>query len=152
MYNASRPNLPRMRDLCEEADKHWLSRYPAGLASHSRRSFLNDYDYIYDTYSWMAHPRLTGLQAFWDFQRQWTVIHAEETDDRSHDPFHMGQLLAGHGLLVSAMATGSPNVDAVIQRLNSNAELARLVREGKVVTEEVSPGRFELRLSYEIGD
>jgi Family of unknown function (DUF5677) len=143
-------NLPRMRDMCVEADRHWLSRYPAGLADHRRMSFLNDYDYIYDTYSWMAHPRLTGLQAFWDFQRQWTVVHAEETGDRSHDPLHMGQLLAGHGLLVSAMATGVPNVDEVIELLNSNAELARLVRDGKVVTEEVSPGRFELELSYEV--
>jgi hypothetical protein len=143
--------LPRMRDMCVEADEHWLARYPAGLANHSRMSFVSDYDYIYDLYSWMAHPRLTGLQAFWDFQRQWTVVHAEETGHRSHDPLHLGQLLAGHGLLVSAMTTGIPNVDEVIELLNSNAELARLVRDGVVVTEEVSPGRFELRISDEAG-
>lgn len=144
-----RVKLPGIRDMCEEADEHWLPRYPAGLANHSRMSFVSDYDYIYDAYSWMAHPRLTGLQAFWDFQRQWTVVNAEETGDHSHDPIHMGQLLAGHGLLVSAMATGTPNVDNVIALLDSNAELARLVKEGKVVTEEVGPGRFELRLSQE---
>src|SRR3954453_16076214 len=97
--------LPKIKDMCAEADAHWLPRYPAGLANHSRMSFANDYTYIYDSYSWMAHPRLTGLQSFWDFQPQWTTVHGEETGEREHDPLHMGQLVAGHGLLISAMAT-----------------------------------------------
>jgi hypothetical protein len=108
---------------------------------------VDQYTYIYDYYSWMAHPRLMGLQAFWDFRPQLTVVHAEETGVRSHDPLHMGQLLAGHGLLISAMAAGMLGVDEVIEPINSNAELARLVRQGKLVTEEVSPGTFELRPS-----
>ncbi len=137
--------LPRMREMCREADTHWMPRYPAGLANHRRLSFLSDYDYIYDSYSWMAHPRLTGLQAFWDFQPQWTVVHAAETGDPAHDPLHMGQLVAGHGLLIAALATGSPPVDEAIDVLVSNADLASHVRQGKVVTEELSPGRFELR-------
>lgn len=32
----------------------------------------------------------------------------------------------------------------MIELLNSNAQLAELVRDGSVVTEEVSPGRFKL--------
>jgi hypothetical protein len=144
--------LPRMRDMCKQADKHWLPRYPAGLANHSRMSFVNDYDDIYDLYSWMAHPRLTGLQAFWDFRPQWTVVHADETGEHSHDPLHMGQLLGGHGLLIAAMVMGTPDVAQAIELLNSNAELARLVREGKVVTEEIAPGTFQLKLSTATSD
>lgn len=105
-------DMPGLRNLCQQADDHWLSRYPAGLADHRSMSFVDQYTYIYDYYSWMAHPNLTGLQAFWDLGAQWTVIHAEETvdDEDDHDPLHMGQLLGGHGLLVSAMATGAPRV------------------------------------------
>jgi hypothetical protein len=138
-------DLPRVKPMCKAADDYWLSRYPAGLANHRSMSFVDQYTHIYDTYSWMAHPRLIGLQAFWELGPQWTVVHAEETSDRPHDPLHMGQLLAGHGLLIAAMATGTPRVDDVIEVMSSNAELAALVRGGDLVTEEVSPGRFELR-------
>jgi hypothetical protein len=133
--------------MCQDADAHWWSRYPAGLADHRSMSFVDQYTYVYDPYSWQAHPNLIGLQAFWDFRPQWTVIHAEETGDRTHDPLHKGQLLAGHGLLISAMATGMPKVDEVIETMNSNAQLARLVRTGSLVTHEVAPGRFELRVA-----
>src|SRR4051794_40714211 len=95
----------------------------------------------------MAHPRLIGLQAFWDLGPQWTVVYAEETSGDPHDPLHMAQLLAGHGLLIAAMATGTPHLDAVIETLNSNTQLTALVRDGRLLTEEVNPGRFELRLS-----
>jgi hypothetical protein len=140
-----RARLPHMEDMCTEADAYWLSRYPAGLANNPSMSFANDYTNVYDAYSWMAHPRLIGLQSFWDLGPQWTVVHAEETADHSHDPLHMGQLLAGHGLLIAAMATGTPQVDTVIELLGSNVRLAALVGDGSVVTEEVSPGRFQLR-------
>jgi hypothetical protein len=140
-----RGRLPAVEDMCATADEFWLPRYPAGLANHRSLSFADLYTYIYDTYSWMAHPRLTGLQSFWDFQPQWTLVHGEETGDRSHDPLHMGQLVAGHGLLVSAMVSGMPSVDEAVELLQSNADLAELVRRGSVVTEEVAPGRFELR-------
>jgi hypothetical protein len=43
--------------------------YPAGLAHRRSMSFVNQYTHIYDTYSWMAHPRLIGLQAFWSLGR-----------------------------------------------------------------------------------
>jgi uncharacterized protein DUF5677 len=119
---ADMPGVPKM---CEQADEQWLSLYPAGLAGHRSMSFVDQYTYIYDYYSWMAHPRLIGLQAFWDFRPQWTVVHAEETGVHSHDPLHTGQLLAGHGLLISAMATGMPDLDEVIELINSNAEPAR---------------------------
>jgi hypothetical protein len=135
------PGLPKM---FEEADAYWLSRYPAGLANRRAMSFVDQYTYIYDAYSWMAHPRLIGLQAFWDFRPQWTVVHAQEIPDTQHDPLHMGQLLAGQGLLIAAMATGTPDVSDVITMLDSNAGLASLVKQGKLVTVEVSPGHFRL--------
>jgi hypothetical protein len=138
-------DVPGLKKMCQQADDHWLSQYPAGLANHRSMSFVDQYTYIYDYYSWMAHPNLIGLQAFWDLRPQWTVVHAEETADRDHDPLHMGQLLAGHGLLIAAMATGSPRVDEVIELLDANAQLADLVQDGSVVTEEISPGQFQLR-------
>jgi hypothetical protein len=89
-------------------------------------------------------PRLIGLQSFWDFQPQWTVVHAEEVGDPAHDPLHMGQLLVAQGVLVAAMASGCPNVDEAIDVMNSNAGIARDVREGKLITVEVTPGHFRL--------
>jgi hypothetical protein len=44
----------------------------------------------------------------------------------------MGQLLAGHGLLIAAMHMGSPIVDDVTQLLYANAGLAAAVRDGSV--------------------
>lgn len=145
-----RPKFPKAEDMFREADEYWLSRYPAGLAGHRSMSFVDQHEHIYDKYSWLSHPRLTGLQAFWDFHPQWTVVHGEEVGDHDHDPLHMGQLLVGQGLLISAMATGTPDVDEVIGVLDSNAGLAQLVRDGKVVTTEVSTGRFRLRLADEL--
>jgi hypothetical protein len=52
----------------------------------------------------------------------------------------MGQLLAGHGLLIAAMQMGSPIVDDVTQLLYANAGLAAAVRDGSVETVEVSGG------------
>jgi hypothetical protein len=52
----------------------------------------------------------------------------------------MGQLLAGHGLLIAAMHMGSPIVDDVTQLLYANAGLAAAVRDGSVETVEVSDG------------
>jgi hypothetical protein len=141
--------FPRAEDMFKEADEYWLSRYPAGLADHRSMSFANQHEHIYDKYSWLSHPRLTGLQAFWDFQSQWTVVHAGEVDEHDHDPLHMGQLLVGQGLLISAMATGTPNVSDVVELMNSNAGLSRLARDGRLVTTEVSPGNFQLRLMDE---
>ena len=94
--------------MFQQADDHWLPLYPANLANHRAMSLVDQYVHIYDPYSWMSHPRLIGLQAFWDFKRQWTVVHAEEVRSVDHDPLHMGQLLAGQGLLIAAMATGTP--------------------------------------------
>lgn len=135
------PGLPRM---FEQADHYWLPCYPAGLANHRTMSLVDQYTHIYDAYSWMSHPRLLGLQAFWDFRPQWTVVHAQEVGDHSHDPLHMGQLLVGQGLLIASMATGCPDVNEVIDVLDSNANLASDVREGKLTTVEVSPGNFRL--------
>jgi hypothetical protein len=137
------PGLPNM---CKEADDYWLSRYPAGLANQRSMSFADQYTHIYDPYSWLSHPRLIGLQFFWDFQPQWTVVHAEEVGDPAHDPLHMGQLLVGQGVLVAAMASGCPNVDEAIDVMNSNAGIARDVREGKLITVEVTPRHFRLGL------
>jgi hypothetical protein len=139
-----KPKFPRAQAMFEQADEYWLPRYPAGLADHRSMSFVSQYRHIYDAYSWLSHPRLTGLQAFWDFQPQWTVVQAQEVGDYDHDPLHMGQLLVGHGVLISAMATGSPGVDEVMGALDDNAALAASVREGKLVTTEVSPGNFRL--------
>jgi hypothetical protein len=130
--------------MCKEADDYWLSRYPAGLANQRSMSFADQYTHIYDPYSWLSHPRLIGLQSFWDFQPQWTVVHAEEVGDPAHDPLHMGQLLVAQGVLVAAMASGCPNVDEAIDVMNSNAGIARDVREGKLITVEVTPGHFRL--------
>jgi hypothetical protein len=42
------------------------------------------------------------------------------------------------------MATGTPDVDDVIEAMHANASLASDVREGKLITVEVSPGNFRL--------
>lgn len=135
------PGLPKM---FEQADDYWLPRYPADLANHRTMSLVDQYTHIYDAYSWMSHPRLVGLQSFWNHRPQWTVVHAHEVGDRSHDPLHMGQLLVGQGLLIEAMSRGGAGVDEVIDVLRSNADLAREVREGKLATVEVTPGHFRL--------
>ena len=105
---------------------------------------MSFYTHVYDAYSWMSHPRLTGLQAFSDFQPQWTVVHAQERAGLEHDPLHMGQLLVGLGMLIAALGWASADPDEVVDVLNSNAALARHVREGKLVTVEVRPGHFRL--------
>ncbi len=137
-------DFPGQPKMFEQADEYWLPRYPAGLANHRAMSLVSLYTHVYDAYSWMSHPRLTGLQAFWDFQPQWTVVHAQERAGLEHDPLHMGQLLVGLGMLIAALGWASADPDEVVDVLNSNAELARHVREGKLVTVEVRPGHFRL--------
>jgi hypothetical protein len=137
-------DLPGLPKLFKQADDYWLARYPAGLADHPSMSLLRLYEDVYDSYSWLSHPRLTGLQSFWDPGRQWVVVHAQETDSYDHDPLHMGQLLVGLGLLIASMAWGCADVDEVVDVLNSNAQLALAVRNGELVTVEVRPGHFRL--------
>jgi hypothetical protein len=43
--------------------------YPAGLAQPPEHVVREPVTHIYDTYSWMAHPILIGLQAFWSLGR-----------------------------------------------------------------------------------
>jgi len=101
-------NLPGLPKMAEAADEYWLSRYPAGLANQRAMSLVDLYENVYDAYSWVSHPRLLALQAFWDVSSQWVVIHPDERPENLHDPLHMGQLLTGVALLVAAMSSGSP--------------------------------------------
>jgi hypothetical protein len=59
----------------------------------------------------------------------------------------MGQLLVGLGLLIASMAWCWAVVDEVVDVLNSNAQLALAVRNGELMTVEVSPGHFRLERS-----
>ena len=59
-------SFPRTKEMFDQADSYWLPRYPAGLADQRSMSLVDQYTHIYDVYSWMSHPRLTGLQAFWN--------------------------------------------------------------------------------------
>jgi hypothetical protein len=140
-------DLPGLPQMAIEADQHWLSRYPAGLANSRTMSFVDQYEHIYDAYSWMAHPRLTGLQAFWDFLPQWTIVRTHEVGDRAHDPLHMGQLLVGHGVLMSSLIRGVPSMAHVLEALSRNADLAEAARAGRLSTVEDSPGSFRVRFN-----
>lgn len=139
-----RARFPKPEEMFQQADYHWLPKYPAGLANHRAMSFVDQYTHIYDVYSWMSHPRLTGLQAFWEPQTQWSVVHTDEIGQREHDPLHMGQLLFGQGLLISGLIWGVPRVDDVVIALDETASLAALVKQGRIVTVETRPGVFRL--------
>jgi hypothetical protein len=132
-----RTDFPGLPKIVEQADDYWLPRYPAGLANHRTMSLVDQYTHIYDVYSWMSHPRLIGLQAFWDFRPQYTVVHAQEVGDPSHDPLHMGQLIVGQGLLIGSIATGFPDVNEVVSVLSSNAGLASDVRADSSLSRSV---------------
>lgn len=136
--------MPALAKVCGQADEYWLGRYPGGLANHRSMSFADQYAFVYDAYAWMAHPRLIGLQSFWEMKAQWTVVHPNEVEHRAHDPLHMGQLLYSHGVLIFAMLAGVPAVADVVETMNANIALKAAVDARRVETIEVAPGHFKL--------
>jgi hypothetical protein len=137
--------FPETKDMFEQADTYWLSRYPGELANARAMSLVDQYTYIYDRYSWMAHPRLLGLQAFWDLRGNRVIVHAEEVGEHDHDPLNLGHMIVGQGLLIAAMAAGDDGrVQDVVDLLTSNAGLEELARAGRLLVTEDEAGTFKV--------
>jgi hypothetical protein len=137
--------FPETKDMFEQADAHWLGRYPGEFANARPMSLVDQYTYIYDRYSWMAHPRLLGLQAFWALRGDRVVVHAEEVGEHDHDPLNLGHMIVGQGLLIAAMVAGDDaRVRDVVDLLTSNAGLEELARAGRLVVTEDETGTFKM--------